>query len=505
MCTLPQKKKREMSLHQSNVPRSIFTKPGSSRKDKYVQSVTFADTISQTPPTVPAITGIDAGNEGLGILTDGTVGDYQHHVFEFHCVETGVTAKAWFINRIMFRGDYLAFFNESMQGHANFFKNGFHYTVRHGFPWNGQDLWSNTMTGSPIESTVPSTPAWAVTAEHPDGFEYRPTDMGKVDLFWDVPTETPPIDYVTIEWRRLGYNQGLVWAPVPYVPYRGNADTNPPHGVDTTYCYTWGTNWIPDNTACTYEFRIKFTNLNGTSQTSPVLSVPVPGEGRTNPDQPTWLATYPQATGTTSIDLSWTIASVQPGLNLTYNIERSTNASSGFATIATGVSGSAIYSDTDGLSPGTTYYYKITAVDDHGLTSAASAVGSVQTNSAAGGTTYTMTLALFGGSTVTITPNGNATAFSLANDTMTWIIDPTMDLLTHPSPFTTADIASLGIEWFREIPNGGPPQPTGLVFGTGQVGLELQPVSTVYSNGEIAHLMHPANFPTAMYTQDVVI
>ena len=75
------------------------------------------------------------------------------------------------------------------------------------------------------------------------------------------------------------------------------------------------------------------------------------------------------AASTSQINLSWS-ASSGTG-SVTYTIQRSTNASSGFSQIATGLTGTT-YSDT-GRNQGTRYYYKVNAVDDNGAGSTSSA------------------------------------------------------------------------------------------------------------------------------------
>lgn len=73
------------------------------------------------------------------------------------------------------------------------------------------------------------------------------------------------------------------------------------------------------------------------------------------------------ATGTSQIYLSWSpLASAS-----SYTITRSTTSGGTYSTIAT--TSSTYYTDT-GLSPGTTYYYKVEAINSYGITSSSSTV-----------------------------------------------------------------------------------------------------------------------------------
>jgi len=73
------------------------------------------------------------------------------------------------------------------------------------------------------------------------------------------------------------------------------------------------------------------------------------------------------ATGTSQIYLSWSpLASAS-----SYTITRSTASGGTYSTIAT--TSSTYYTDT-GLSPGTTYYYKVEAINSYGITSSSSTV-----------------------------------------------------------------------------------------------------------------------------------
>src|SRR5580658_5620005 len=124
------------------------------------------------------------------------------------------------------------------------------------------------------------------------------------------------------------------------------------------------------------------------------------------------------------INVSWTADTAPANCTISsYNVFRSTT--SGFTPsssnqIASGVT-STSYSDT-GLTPATTYYYAVEAVDADG-TSAASSQAAAETSAASGGSTchvgYTITNQWPGGFGASITIDNTGTT-ALSNWTLTW-------------------------------------------------------------------------------------
>jgi hypothetical protein len=124
------------------------------------------------------------------------------------------------------------------------------------------------------------------------------------------------------------------------------------------------------------------------------------------------------------INVSWTADTAPANCTISsYNVFRSTT--SGFTPsssnqIASGVT-STSYSDT-GLTPSTTYYYVVEAVDADG-TSAASAQAAAETSAASGGSAchvgYTITNQWPGGFGASITIDNTGTT-ALSNWTLTW-------------------------------------------------------------------------------------
>lgn len=105
------------------------------------------------------------------------------------------------------------------------------------------------------------------------------------------------------------------------------------------------------NTA--YDYRVKATNASGSSSYATATSA------RTYPGAPT----SPGATATSSsaITVSWTAPS---GGATSYKVERSPNGTSGWAQIASGLTGTS-YGDA-GLTAGTAYHYRVRATNATG-------------------------------------------------------------------------------------------------------------------------------------------
>ncbi|MBB6670040.1 fibronectin type III domain-containing protein [Cohnella nanjingensis] len=133
--------------------------------------------------------------------------------------------------------------------------------------------------------------------------------------------------------------------------------------------------------ATTYYYKVTAVNGVGESEQSAVASVttaPTPVEA---PEAPTGLSAT--AAGTNGINLSWTAATGAEA----YNVYGSASENGTYTKLTDSAVTGTVYSHT-GLSPATTYYYKVTAVNGAGE-SEQSAVASATTDRVSGGGTTT--------------------------------------------------------------------------------------------------------------------
>lgn len=179
---------------------------------------------------------------------------------------------------------------------------------------------------------------------------------------WDGPSPgtTPPFPSSLI--TKPGNNQIKVeWKPelsaTHYILERATASSGP----YTVLSSNWGparytdkavTNGIP------YYYRVKAVNPVGASPVSLVSSAR-PGTAAPKNLNVT-------AFSSNQIKLTWDSVSGADS----YNVKRATASTGPFATIATGVTGTSYYATTrysdTGVSPGTTYYYLVSAVNAFG-------------------------------------------------------------------------------------------------------------------------------------------
>ena len=133
----------------------------------------------------------------------------------------------------------------------------------------------------------------------------------------------------------------------------------------------------------TRHYRVSAINSVGTGAASNVDNATTDAAAPTEPGAPTSLTAT--ASGTTTIDLSWTAPSDNGGSSITgYRIEVSPNGSSGWSNrVADTGTTATTYSHT-GLSAGTTRHYRVSAINSVG-TGDASNVDDATTNTAATG------------------------------------------------------------------------------------------------------------------------
>lgn len=181
------------------------------------------------------------------------------------------------------------------------------------------------------------------------------------------------VNQVTVSWTASSGASGATGYNVKRSTTSGSGYTTLAVGANVS-----GSPFI-DSTAIsgtTYYYVVAGTNASGEGNNSSQSSATPTGA----PQPPTGLTA---TAGSTSIALSWTAALGAP---VSYNVKRSTTSGSGYVTLTTsGAQTTTSFTDT-GTSPGTTYYYMISAVNTYGESANSSqASGAV---SAAGATVY---------------------------------------------------------------------------------------------------------------------
>jgi len=177
-------------------------------------------------------------------------------------------------------------------------------------------------------------------------------------------------------------------------------------GEGTTAIATGITGTTYTNTGLTngtqYFYKVAAVNAAGTSaQSSEASATP-----NTVPSAPTGLTASP---GNAQVSLSWTAASGATS----YNVYRSTTSGGeGTTAIATGITGIA-YNDT-GLTNGTTYFYKVAAVNSAGTSAQSSEASATPSMSGAPGTPGgVVAIGNNGQVTIAWNPSGGSTSYNI--------------------------------------------------------------------------------------------
>ena len=198
----------------------------------------------------------------------------------------------------------------------------------------------------------------------PTGLSATADGTSTIDLDWTAPTDNGGSD-ITGYRIEVSSNGSSGWS-------NREANTN---STSTTYAHTGL------SAGDTRHYRVSAINSVGTGDASSTANATTDDAATTVPGAPTGLSAT--ASGTSTIDLSWTAPSDNGGAAITgYRIEVSPNGSSGWSNrVANTGSTSTSYAHT-GLSAGDTRHYRVSAINSVG-TGDASSTANATTDDAA--------------------------------------------------------------------------------------------------------------------------
>jgi len=208
---------------------------------------------------------------------------------------------------------------------------------------------SSPASATPTASSSP--PSKFTIPNSPTGLVATASSPIQIDLVWNAPTNDggSPI---------TGYRIDVKTGTGEYVTLKDNTGS-----TSRTYSH-------PDRiTGTTYTYKVYAINSVGTSTSSNEASATptassTPTETKTKPSQPTSLAAT--AISQNQINLSWKVPSNNGGEPITgYKIEASEGSGGAYQVLSQNAGTGTTYSHT-GLKPGTTYYYRVYAINSIG-------------------------------------------------------------------------------------------------------------------------------------------
>ncbi|HWE03064.1 MAG TPA: fibronectin type III domain-containing protein [Tepidisphaeraceae bacterium] len=178
-----------------------------------------------------------------------------------------------------------------------------------------------------------------------------------------------------------------------------------------------------------YKYRVSSINATGTSAASSAVSA-------------TTLLAAPSGfsltvASATEVDLAWSAVADATG----FKIERSLNNTAWTTLVAAGVTGTSMSYANTGLTAGTTYYYRLSAIDAVGVSTAATAAAVLTLPAAP-----TLTAGVISATQINLswTASASATSYKLEKSTdngNTWSTVVTQATLTYSNTGLTADTA----------------------------------------------------------------
>jgi len=211
-------------------------------------------------------------------------------------------------------------------------------------------------SGSTGSTTVPSPPT---------GLAATTVSSSQINLSWTAPTNNGGATITGYKIER-STDSGSTWSSL--VANTGSASTK------------YSDTGLTQSTS--YAYRVSAINSAGASAPSNVSSATTPNN-ITAPSPPTGLTTT--TVSSSQINLSWTTPSSNGGSAITgYDVDRSTNNGNSWSTVTSNTgSTTTAYNDT-GLSPSTTYTYRVSAINSAGTGSPSNisfaTTGTVTTN-----------------------------------------------------------------------------------------------------------------------------
>ncbi len=206
---------------------------------------------------------------------------------------------------------------------------------------------ANKSSSTVTPSTVDNATTEALSApQAPTGLDAQVQGRTQINLSWTAPSNNggAAITGYRIE---TSTNAGTTWSE----------QENDTESTVTAYEHTGLT------PGTTYHYRVSAINSVGTG--TPSNADHATTSAATQPDAPTGLSA--SASGRTQINLSWTAPSNNGGATITgYRIETSTNAGTTWSEQEDDTESTATAYEHTGLTPGTTYHYRVSAINSAG-------------------------------------------------------------------------------------------------------------------------------------------